>query len=220
MSSQEAILTCRGRHPPVAFAGRSSSRTHSSCDDSEARWKGCWHGRPRTEPGVSRPLLSCASHSAVSYRSPRQGIQYIGDPRHRSRRSRSQRRRRARPSGEHVRPDTPPRHEFAAAAFSCKDWRLETVSHCCQKPRVCAAGVGRSLSGVGRAREVHFTLASLPGQLDTVRVTANDDRQRLPSAGGVGTSISDSSLRRLPTLQSRLCTTSFVWFLKRELDWA
>jgi carboxypeptidase family protein/TonB-dependent receptor-like protein len=53
---------------------------------------------------------------------------------------------------------------------------------------------------LGERREVDFTLVSLPGQLDTVRVTANDDRQRLPSAGGVGTSISDSLLRRLPTL--------------------
>jgi TonB-dependent receptor-like protein/carboxypeptidase family protein len=53
---------------------------------------------------------------------------------------------------------------------------------------------------LGERREVDFTLVSLPRQLDTVRVTANDDRQSLPTAGGVGTSISDSLLRRLPTL--------------------
>ena len=57
---------------------------------------------------------------------------------------------------------------------------------------------------LGERRELDFTLVSLPGQLDTVRVTANDDRQRLPLAGGVGTSISDSSLRRLPTLNRDL----------------
>ena len=62
---------------------------------------------------------------------------------------------------------------------------------------------GLSLA-LGERRELDFTLVSLPGQLDTVRVTANDDRQRLPSAGGVGTSISDSSLRRLPTLNRDL----------------
>jgi len=57
---------------------------------------------------------------------------------------------------------------------------------------------------LGERREVEFTLVSVAGQLDTVRVTASDDRQRLPSAGGVGTSISDSSLRRLPTLNRDL----------------
>ena len=58
--------------------------------------------------------------------------------------------------------------------------------------------------GLGERREIEFTLVFLPTKLDTVRVTANDDRQRLPSAGGVGTSISDSSLRRLPTLNRDL----------------
>jgi hypothetical protein len=58
---------------------------------------------------------------------------------------------------------------------------------------------GLSLA-LGERREVDFTLVSLPSQLDTVRVVATDDRQRLPSAGGAGTSISDSLLRRLPTL--------------------
>ena len=58
---------------------------------------------------------------------------------------------------------------------------------------------GLSLA-LGERREIDFTLVSLPGELDTVRVAARDDRQRLPSAGGVGTSISDSLLRRLPTL--------------------
>jgi hypothetical protein len=57
---------------------------------------------------------------------------------------------------------------------------------------------------LGERREIQFTLASLANQLDTVRVTADDDRQRLPSAGGVGTSISDSLLRRLPTLNRDL----------------
>lgn len=58
---------------------------------------------------------------------------------------------------------------------------------------------GLSLA-LGERRDVDFMLVSLPGQLDTVRVMANDDRAELPSAGGVGTSISDSALRRLPTL--------------------
>jgi TonB-dependent receptor-like protein/carboxypeptidase family protein len=58
---------------------------------------------------------------------------------------------------------------------------------------------GLSLA-LGERREVDFTLVSLANQLDTVRVTANNDRAQLPSAGGVGTLISDSSLRRLPTL--------------------
>ena len=62
---------------------------------------------------------------------------------------------------------------------------------------------GLSLS-LGERRELDFTLVSLAAQLDTVRVTANDDRQRLPLAGGAGTSISDSLLRRLPTLNRDL----------------
>jgi TonB-dependent receptor-like protein/carboxypeptidase family protein len=58
---------------------------------------------------------------------------------------------------------------------------------------------GLSLA-LGDRREVSFMLVSFANQLDTVRVTANSDRAELPSAGGVGISISDSSLRRLPTL--------------------
>ena len=53
---------------------------------------------------------------------------------------------------------------------------------------------------LGERRAVDFTLVSLANSLDTVRVTANNDRAQLPSSGGVGTLISDSSLRRLPTL--------------------
>ena len=58
---------------------------------------------------------------------------------------------------------------------------------------------GLSLS-LGEQRVINFTLVSLARQLDTVRVTASDDRNRPPSAGGVATSISDSALRRLPTM--------------------
>jgi carboxypeptidase family protein/TonB-dependent receptor-like protein len=58
---------------------------------------------------------------------------------------------------------------------------------------------GLSLT-LGERREIDLTLVSLASQLDTVRVTATDNRQRLPAAGGAGTSISDSLLRRLPTL--------------------
>lgn len=53
---------------------------------------------------------------------------------------------------------------------------------------------------LGERREIDFTLVSVAGQLDTVRVTDRVDRSPLPTAGGVGTSISDSALRRLPTL--------------------
>jgi hypothetical protein len=53
---------------------------------------------------------------------------------------------------------------------------------------------------LGEEREVAFTLIRLSTQLDTVRVLANDAARALPTAGGVGTSISDSLLRRLPTL--------------------
>ena len=62
---------------------------------------------------------------------------------------------------------------------------------------------GLSLT-LGERRELDIVLVPLLTQLDTVRVLANDDRQRLPSAGGVGTSISDSLLRRLPTLNRDL----------------
>jgi hypothetical protein len=53
---------------------------------------------------------------------------------------------------------------------------------------------------LGERRDVDFTLASVANQLDTVRVGANNDRALLPTAGGVGTLISESVLRRLPTL--------------------
>jgi carboxypeptidase family protein/TonB-dependent receptor-like protein len=62
---------------------------------------------------------------------------------------------------------------------------------------------GLSLA-LGERQELDIVLVPLLSQLDTVRVLANDDRRRLPSAGGVGTSISDSSLRRLPTLNRDL----------------
>lgn len=54
--------------------------------------------------------------------------------------------------------------------------------------------------GLGERREVDFTLVAVANQLDTLRVTANSDRAQLASAGGVGALISDSALRRLPTL--------------------
>jgi hypothetical protein len=53
---------------------------------------------------------------------------------------------------------------------------------------------------LGEAREIEFTLVPVARQLDTVKVSATGGRQRLPAAGGVGTSISDSLLHRLPTL--------------------
>jgi hypothetical protein len=53
---------------------------------------------------------------------------------------------------------------------------------------------------LGEEREVEFTLVAVARELDTVRVSATNYRHRLQSAGGVGTSISDSQLRRLPTL--------------------
>lgn len=57
---------------------------------------------------------------------------------------------------------------------------------------------------LGEQREVDFTLVSLATQLDTVKVLANDIAPRLVAAGGVGTSVSDSALRRLPTLNRDL----------------
>ena len=64
--------------------------------------------------------------------------------------------------------------------------------------------VGQSLDGLylklGEERSIDFTLTPLSMQLDTIRVTASDNRPSLPTSGGVGTSISDSALRRLPTL--------------------
>lgn len=58
---------------------------------------------------------------------------------------------------------------------------------------------GLTLS-LGERREVDLRLVSVANQLDTVRVASNADRAQLPTAGGVGTLISDSALRRLPTL--------------------
>ena len=73
--------------------------------------------------------------------------------------------------------------------------------------RIVVRSVGHSpqlLDGLslemGERREIDVRLVALADQLDTVRVTANNDRAQLASAGGVGTLISDSSLRRLPTL--------------------
>ena len=62
---------------------------------------------------------------------------------------------------------------------------------------------GQSLDGLYLAlseeRIIDFTLVSLASELDTVRVSATQSRGA-SLAGGVGTSISDSALRRLPTL--------------------
>jgi len=52
---------------------------------------------------------------------------------------------------------------------------------------------------LGEERIIDFTLVSLASELDTIRVSAAQNRGA-SVAGGVGTSISDSSLRRLPTL--------------------
>ena len=57
---------------------------------------------------------------------------------------------------------------------------------------------------LGERREIAFTLAATALELDTVRVSAATDRHRSPSPGGVGTAISDSSLRRLPTLNRNI----------------
>ena len=73
--------------------------------------------------------------------------------------------------------------------------------------RVFARNVGYSpqiVDGIflalGERREIDLTLSSLPRQLDTLVVSARNDRAQLQAAGGVGSSISDSALRRLPTL--------------------
>jgi hypothetical protein len=57
---------------------------------------------------------------------------------------------------------------------------------------------------LGEKRNIRVTLRTLAAQLDTVRISADDDQRRLPLAGGVGSSISDSSLHRLPTLNRDL----------------
>ena len=51
---------------------------------------------------------------------------------------------------------------------------------------------------LGEIRDVGLTLE--PTRLDSVRVVAQADRAEIRTAGGAGTSISDSALRRLPTL--------------------
>ena len=51
---------------------------------------------------------------------------------------------------------------------------------------------------LGELRDVAFTVEATP--LDSVRVTARTDRTDVRAAGGLGTLISDSALRRLPTL--------------------
>lgn len=73
--------------------------------------------------------------------------------------------------------------------------------------RILIRSVGYSpqlLSGffltLGEKREFDFTLVPVTSELDTVRVTAGNDRTRIAAAGGVATAISDSTLRRLPTL--------------------
>lgn len=53
---------------------------------------------------------------------------------------------------------------------------------------------------LGDEREIAFTLVALPGELDTVRISASNRGGVLPTGGGTGISISDSALRRLPTL--------------------
>lgn len=53
---------------------------------------------------------------------------------------------------------------------------------------------------LGEEREIGFTLYPLATQLDTIRVSTTQNRARQASAGGAATSISDSALRRLPTL--------------------
>jgi len=76
--------------------------------------------------------------------------------------------------------------------------------------RVVVTGIGYSPQvmdslwlTLGERREVEFTLVSVAHRLDTVRVSAAADRHR-GSPGAVGTLISDSSLRRLPTLNRNM----------------
>ena len=57
---------------------------------------------------------------------------------------------------------------------------------------------------LGENRQTDFTLAPFATDLDTVRVTGDDHWSQLPSVGGIGTSITDSALRRLPTLDRDL----------------
>ncbi len=53
---------------------------------------------------------------------------------------------------------------------------------------------------LGVGIDLPFTLAAVTTALDTVRITGANTRAPTAAAGGVGTSISDSTLRRLPTL--------------------
>jgi hypothetical protein len=57
---------------------------------------------------------------------------------------------------------------------------------------------------LGEQSEINFTLIPVATPLETVTVTESDERRRTPSKSGVGTSISDSLLRRLPTLDRDL----------------
>ncbi len=56
---------------------------------------------------------------------------------------------------------------------------------------------------LGETRTLRLTLDRLPNEIDTVRISANSSTASL-SAGGVSTAISDSSLRRLPSLNRDL----------------
>jgi hypothetical protein len=53
---------------------------------------------------------------------------------------------------------------------------------------------------LGERRDVAFTLIPLTTSLDTVRIATGNASTSIDAAGGVGTLISDSTLRRLPTL--------------------
>lgn len=57
---------------------------------------------------------------------------------------------------------------------------------------------------LGEDRRIDFNLVPLASGLDTIRISGKIDRLSLASAGGVATSISDSLLRRLPTLNRDL----------------
>jgi hypothetical protein len=57
---------------------------------------------------------------------------------------------------------------------------------------------------LGERRDVDFTLVAVATRLDTVTVAAEKASAPVAAAGGVGTSISDSALHRLPTLNGVL----------------